>query len=141
MKNLVKVSSTRVAPGGEDAIVGAWPWMASAGYHRRDKWIHQVNQLSSATSKAYINWHRFPVRWDSGHTNPRFNGCSLHLGRRSRSVLEPTRPSLTQGQCLIICHRWSLIFGDTDINSRSDDIDVTNRTIQRTTVHPMWKRY
>lgn len=36
--------------------------------------------------------------------------------------------------------RWSLIFGDTDLNNRTDDNEVTTRTIDRTHVHPKWKR-
>lgn len=39
----------RLGPGSEDAWVGAWPWMASAGYYtsggqRNQKWTHKVGE-------------------------------------------------------------------------------------------------
>lgn len=37
--------------------------------------------------------------------------------------------------------RWTLIFGDTDLSTRSDDFDVATRRIDRAHFHPKWDRY
>lgn len=35
---------------------------------------------------------------------------------------------------------WVLIFGDTKLNTGSDDIEVATRNIETAHIHPKWKR-
>lgn len=36
--------------------------------------------------------------------------------------------------------RWTLLFGNVDLNATSDDAEATSRTIEETHIHPKWKK-